>query len=208
MDVIQSIIRERRKVYIHVGGQRIIITQSQLEERPLKEGDELDLEEYDDWLLLRQYRPALNYAVSLLAQRAYATGEMEQKLRRIGFRPCTIEMVLFKLTSNDLMDDAEFAKQWAASRSRVLGPTRIAQELRRKGVTREDADAALSAIDSDTHVQAAASYARKALARAKAGEDPRKTVQRAMALLARRGYNYDVSKQAIELAKQTDDEHE
>lgn len=206
MEVIQSISRERRKVRLTVGGQVIIITASQLEERPLKEGDLLDLEEYDQWLLLRQYRPALNYAVSLLAQRAYATGEVEQKLRHMGFRPCTVEMVLYKLTSNDLMDDAEFARQWAAARANHrLGPARIAQELRRKGISREETESALAGLDDDALIEGAAALARKSLSRAKPGEDPRKVVQRTMAMLARRGYGYDAARRAIELARSTDD---
>lgn len=207
MDVITSITRDRRKIRMVVGGETIILTPHQLEERPLREGDTLDLEEYDQWLLLRQYRPALNYAVSLLAQRAYATGELEQKLRRLGFRPVTIDMVLYKLTSNELVDDADFARQWAASRvHHRLGPGRIAQELRRKGISREDTEEALNALDPETHLQSAAALAKRALAHRKEGEDPRKLLQRTMAMLARRGYGYDTAREAIRLAQQPDDE--
>ena len=38
----------------------------------------------------------------------------------------------------------------------------------------------------------------KNLGRAKPGEDPRKTAARLTAMLARRGYGYDIARQAIE----------
>ena len=109
-------------------------------------------------------------------------------------------MVLYKLTSNDLLDDASFAEQWVASRSHRLGARRIAQELSRKGVSREDADAAIEAIPEEEQIEAAAALASRALRRAASGEDPRKTAQRVLQQLARRGYGYDIAKQALRQA--------
>ena len=39
--------------YITLGGETLRIPRSLYEERPLAEGDEIDPEEYDQWLLLR-----------------------------------------------------------------------------------------------------------------------------------------------------------
>ena len=75
--------------YITLGGETLRIPRSLYEERPIAEGDEIDPEEYDQWLLLRQYRPGLEYAVSLLAQRPYAEGELEARMLRLGYRPVT-----------------------------------------------------------------------------------------------------------------------
>jgi hypothetical protein len=72
--------------YITLGGETLRIPRSLYEERPIAEGDEIDPEEYDQWLLLRQYRPGLEYAVSLLAQRPYAEGELEARMLRLGYR--------------------------------------------------------------------------------------------------------------------------
>lgn len=207
MDVIESVTRVRSKVKLVCGTETIVIPASIYRERPLQPGDAVDLEEYDGWLLLRQYRPALDYAVSLLSQRDYAAGEIQQKLLRLGYRPQTVEMVLYKLTSNNLIDDAQFARQWAASRARrSLGKARIAQELRRKGVDKEHMEEALEALDEDDMLRCAEELARKGFARAKSGEDPRKTIQRVMAQLARRGYGYDVAKEAIRRALENAEE--
>lgn len=198
---VSEVKRVRGRVQIQLGSERIVLPASLYRERPLEPGDEVDPEEYDQWLLLHQYRPALDYAVSLLSARAYAAGELESRLLRAGYRPATAEMVLYKLSSNGLLDDADFARQWAQARAgRKLGRTRIAQELRRKGVSQEDAEAALDALDPEEQQENAAALAGKALRRAKPGEDPRKTAQRITAMLARRGFSYDQARDAIRAA--------
>lgn len=204
MDVIASIKKERGYFRLTLdSGESIMVSGELFRERPFAEGDEIDLEAYDEWLLPRQYRAALDRAVAMLAARAHSRGEIEQKLLRAHFRPATVEMVLYKLQRENLLDDADFARQWAAARTnRKLGRNRIAQELRRKGVSASDIEEALSDIDGDDQLDAAVSLVEKALNRAKPGEDPRKTAQRIAGMLARRGYPWDVAREAIQRAMQ------
>lgn len=202
MDMIASIQKERGSVRLTLfGGETIIVSASLFRERPFAEGDPIDLESYDQWLLPRQYRAALDRAVSLLAVRAHSRHEIEQKLLQAHYRPATVEMVLYKLEREGLLDDADFARQWVTARvSHKLGRNRIAQELRRKGVSVQEAEAALEAIDTDDQLSAAVALAEKGLQRGKPGEDPRKTAQRTTAMLARRGFSWDIAKEAIRLA--------
>lgn len=199
MDVITAIKKERGRYRVTVNeSEDIIVPVSLMRERPLKEGQVLSLDEYDQWLLLRQYRFALDRAVGYLAARARSKHEIEQKLLQAGYRPCTVEMVIFKLQRENLLDDADFARQWVESRStHKLGRSRIAQELRRKGVSQEEAEEALSAIEDEDQLSGAIALAEKAAARIKPGEDIRKAVNRIAAMLARRGYSWDIAKQAI-----------
>lgn len=208
MDVITEIRRERGKFRIVVNAQEVLTVPLLLfRERPLQEGDTIDLAEYDNWLMLHQYRHALERAVEYLAARAHSRREIEQKLLRIGYRPCTVEMVLYKLEKEKLLDDADFAQQWAAARAnRKLGRNRIAQELRQKGITGEDAEVALDTIDEEEQLSSAVALAQKALQRAKPGEDPRKTRQRVSAMLARRGYSWDTVREALSQAMDSADE--
>ena len=200
---VTEVSRVRGKVQLVIGGERILITRRLYEERPLQVGDEVDLEEYDRFLLLNQYRPALEYAVSLLAGRPRSTGELEAGLRRVGYRPQTIEMVLYKLSSNGLLDDEAFARQWAAARSGAgLGKQRIAMDLRRKGLSGEQISEALENLDEDTTRDAALELARKFLRKKKPDEDGRKVRQRAIAALARRGYGYEEAKEAVARAEE------
>lgn len=199
MDVITAIRRERGKIRLNVNGDTdILVPLTLFRERPLEEGQALALEEYDHWLMVRQYRHALDRAVGYLAARARSRKEIETKLLQAGYRPCTVEMVLYKLEREGLLDDADFARQWVEARSnRKLGRGRIAQELRRKGISAEEAEAAMAAIDDEDQLDGAVSLVKKALARPKPGEDPRKTAARLTAMLARRGYGYDIAREAI-----------
>ncbi len=202
MDVITEIRKERGKYRVTVNdSDALLVPVSLMRERPLKEGQQFDLEEYDNWLMVRQYRFALDRAVGYLAARARSKREIEQKLLQAGYRPCTVEMVLYKLERENLLDDADFARQWVESRQHhKLGRSRIAQELRRKGISQEEAEDALEIIDDEDQLAGAVALAEKAAARIKPGEDMRKATRRIAAMLARRGYSWDVAKEAIRQA--------
>lgn len=202
MDVITAIRKERGKYRVTVNdSEDVLVPVSLMRERPLKEGQPIDLEDYDNWLMVRQYRFALDRAVGYLAARARSVREIEQKLLQAGYRPSTVEMVIYKLQRENLLDDADFARQWVESRqNHKLGRSRIAQELRRKGISQEEAEEALSAIDDEDQLAGAVALAEKAAARIKPGEDLRKASSRIAGMLARRGYSWDIARQAIEQA--------
>ena len=202
MDVITDIKKVRGRYIVTLNdAENLVVPASLFRERPLKEGQPIDLEEYDNWLMVRQYRFALDRAVGYLAARACSTHEIEQKLLQAGYRPSTVEMVIYKLQRENLLDDADFARQWVESRqTRKLGRSRIAQELRRKGVSQEEAENALDLIDDEDQLSGAIALAEKAAARIKPGEDPRKAASRIAGMLARRGYSWDIAKEAIRQA--------
>ncbi len=202
MDVITGIKKERGRYRVTINeSEDVLVPVSLMHEHPLKEGQPIDLEEYDNWLMVRQYRFALDRAVGYLAARARSTKEIEQKLLQAGYRPCTVEMVVYKLQRENLLDDADFARQWVESRAnRKLGRSRIAQELRRKGISQEEAEDALSAIEDEDQLAGAIALAEKAAARVKPDEDERKAANRIAAMLARRGYSWGIAKEAIQIA--------
>lgn len=199
MDMITSITRERGRLRVIINDDsEVLVPLSLFRERPLTVGEPIDMEEYDQWLLLRQYRHALDRAVAFLAGRARSRREMEERLLRSGYRPCTVEMVLYKLEKEGLLDDADFARQWVDARSaRRMGRGRIAQELRRKGVSAREAEEALEGLSDEEQLEGAIVLVEKAMARTPSGEDPRKTAARITAMLARRGYDYDTAREAI-----------
>ena len=62
------------------------------------------------------------------------------------------------------------------------------------------AEEALSIIEDDDQLAGAIALAQKAAARIKPGEDMRKASSRIAAMLARRGYSWDIAKEAIRQA--------
>lgn len=202
MEVITAIKKERGKYRVTINdAEDVLVPVGLMRERPLKEGQLIDMEDYDSWLMVRQYRFALDRAVGYLAARARSTKEIEQKLLQAGYRPSTVEMVIYKLQRENLLDDADFARQWVESRqNHKLGRSRIAQELRRKGVSQEEAEEALAIIEDEDQLSGAIALAEKAATRIKPGEDIRKASSRIAGMLARRGYSWDIAKQAIQQA--------
>ena len=200
MDMITAVVKDRSKFRVTINGDTDILVSGKLfRERPLNEGETIDLEEYDNWLMVRQYRQALDRAVAALAARAHSKHELESKLLRAGYLASTVEMVLYKLEKEGFLDDADFARQWVEARTnRKLGTRRIAQELRHKGVSADEAEAALADVDEDEQLAAAISLVEKAMMRTKPGEDPRKVANRITGMLARRGFGWDIARHAIE----------
>ncbi len=191
-------VRSRYKVLLD-NGDSYWLTKGLFAERPLNPGELLDPEEFAGWVTLHQYRSALDKAVAMLAQRPCSTGEISRKLKNTGYAPDTVDMVLYKLEKHELTDDRAFAEQWAQYRSgQKYGPHRIARELKQKGLSSEDTENALSALSGEDQLEQATVLARKAFARAKAGEDPRKTLQKVLAAIVRRGYSWDIAREACE----------
>lgn len=209
LDVVKEINEKRHSaVVVMESGEQFWLTWTQLQEREaFAVGMEVDTDELRQWLLPRQYPMALNDAVALLAQRARASGEIRQKLRRKLYMEDTIEMVIYKLEKERLMDDEAFARDWAASRARCqIGRSRIVRELRMKGISQEMAENALAELDEEEGDEAAVALAQKLLRRYSGEADERKAMQKLLAAMARRGYGYEESRQAIETAVEQIDE--
>lgn len=194
-------VRGRRVRIVLDNGDKYLLLRSAYQDRPLEVGEEVNPEEFAQWVLKRQYRSALDKAVAMLAARACSKGEIEQKLSRTGYSPETIEMVIYKLEKNNLLNDQEFADQWVQYRAgQKYGPRRISQELRRKGVSAEETENALEEISEEQQLENAVLLARKGLARAGAEDDFRKIRQKVLAALVRRGYDWDTARQAVDRA--------
>ena len=64
-----------------------------------------------------------------------------------------MELILYKLNRHELLNDSEFADQWARSRmTRNIGHRRIAMELKQKGVDSETIEQALERIDENDEI--------------------------------------------------------
>ena len=108
------------------------------------------------------------------------------------------------MTAVGLVDDVEYARAWLAGRwgRRPSGWRRLVQELRTKGVSQEDAEKARALLSArggaPDEVESAAKLVTQARRRY-AKLEPHAQRQRLYALLARRGYDGDVIRRALDL---------
>ena len=203
-DLITAVERSKKGAVVTLNGEeKIFVSRALLIEREFAEGQALQRDELAQWLLPRQYPEALNLAVSLLAQRARSSGEIEQKLRDRFYLPETVEMVLYKLEKEHFLNDEAFAMEYAAALSRrQTGRARIAQDLRRKGIDPALIQRALEELDEEEADDAAFTLARKLLKRYEREPDPRKAMQKLLMAMARRGYGFEEARAAAQRAIQ------
>jgi len=95
-------------------------------------------------------------ALTFLEYRQRSRAEVSGRLMKHGFSDDIIEEVLKRLEVVGLLNDAEFSQSWVNHRvSGSMGKKRIKWELRRKGVSQDVAEEAVSSIDDDTEYRSA-----------------------------------------------------
>ena len=200
----------RGKVNVELdNGRRYHLKPADLVGFPLSENDKIDEAVFERKVLLSQYPEALNTAVAMLARRACSRKEIRDKLLSRGWCGETADMVLTKLDQKNLLDDRDFSEQWTRYRSSGrYGTNRIYRELRFKGVDEETARAAVGSLDEEEQLNAAADFAARSAARCKPGEDIRKSRNRVMQALVRRGFSWEIARAACSRAFEPDDNNE
>ncbi len=163
-------------------------------ERRLHTGQQIDPDAYRLYLRERGYPHALEAAMKFLALRERSEQEVRVRLRRSCYDEQTIRRVLDTLGLHDLVSDSRFAEAWVHARSRKYGKNRIAQELRIKGIDRQEAENALDSLSEEDEYRRAMEQAKKMCR--KFQNDPKKIAQS----LTRKGYHWKMAKNAAEEA--------
>lgn len=150
-------------------------------------------------------RSTYDRALDLLALRARSIAELRQKLVRKGEPSEAVDAAIERLKAQRLLDDAQFARQFA--RAKVVGAgasrRRIALELTRKGVDRQTADSAIDDLAEAEGIDVSAAIHRVAEKkwRSLAKLDAQTASRRLYAFLARRGFNPDEIRSAMQALK-------
>lgn len=113
--------------------------------------------------------------------------------------------VLDRFTEAQLIDDAAFARAFVNSRLAISGKSRsvIARELKQKGVSAEDAQEALSIIDSELEDQTAYSVAKKRYQQL-SSLAPEVRRRRLMGFLMRRGFSSSLTTRILRDLEQSE----
>jgi regulatory protein len=141
----------------------------------------------------------LSLALKALEQKERTVAEMGSWLRARGVGPEEVDDVVDRLICDGVLDDARYAQRYAEDKRQLKrwGNGRIRSALLDRGISTEDAEEALSDADSEQEVERAVELLRdRSAALADALER-----QRALGLLARRGYDSEVAYEAIRRAR-------
>lgn len=142
------------------------------------------------------YETAHEQALRFLEPRPRSTAEVRQQLRKKRVAEDVIDEVLARLSEAGLVDDHAFAKYWVENREafRPRAGRALRFELRRKGLSQSAIDEALGPLDeSESAYRAGATRAPRWGAL-----EHREFMDKLGAFLVRRGFSYEVARQAAQ----------
>jgi regulatory protein len=137
-------------------------------------------------------RQAQELCLRMLTDRARTRHQLAEVLTEEQVPADVIAVVLDRLEELRLIDDAAYAEAFVRSRARAgVARRSVSRELRSKGITDEDAEPALAAVDPAEERATAVRLARARAART-VGLPPLTRQRRLAGFLARKGYSGDV----------------
>lgn len=138
---------------------------------------------------------AFERALEALSYRERTTAELVEWLEARGFGRAEIETALDRLIETGSVDDERFAARYAEDKRelRGWGPDRIREGLAGRGLERSLIDAVLAGDGHSTQLDRAIEML------ARRGDPPvdERSRARALAFLARRGYDADLAYEAV-----------
>ena len=141
-----------------------------------------------------KYHAALDAAARQLSYRALSASMLRDKLLDKGHDEQAAEYAVAWLLERGLLDDAAYADSVVGSCARKgYGAARIRQELTRRGIDRDTAEAAMQTFSPD-EAQMLALLEK----RLRGDVSDRKEVEKAVAALQRRGFAWNDIKRALE----------
>lgn len=150
---------------------------------------------------------ALTTAANYIGYRPRSRSEVRTRLERDEWSEEVINRVLERLEAAQMLNDAEFAANWVGARERTKprGSRLLSQELRQKGVAKEEIEAALP--DAEAELENAMAALGK-LERKLAAYTGRDRDQKATEHLMRRGFSYSVINAALRQERENDESAE
>jgi regulatory protein len=146
---------------------------------------------------------ARQICLRLLTAAPRTRAQLAAALQRRGVPEDAADAVLARFAEVKLIDDAMFARAWVDSRhhGRGLAGRALGAELRQRGISQDDIQAALSELDPEREVATARELVERRL-EATAGMATPARIRRLVGLLARKGYSgglaYRVVREALE----------
>lgn len=141
-----------------------------------------------------EYQACLDKAFLLLSIRMQTEHELWEKLGK-KFARKDVGTVISRLKELGYVDDRKFAALWVESRGKNHGPNALRAELIKKGLRRELINSTVGSLTKEQQIAAAKDVIR---VKDKLGMDREERFKKLGSLLARRGYDYEVIKKALE----------
>jgi len=158
----------------------------------LSVGQVFDKDRLVDLLKAETKRKAHDSALRLIGYRDRSVSEVRKRLIGNEYPEDIVDEVIEQLSRAGLLDDGKFSRDWvkARSASKPMGKTRLAWELRSKGVEAPMVDEVLEGLDEEAECEMAYSVAAQKVRKMDSGDPSMKS--KLGSFLRRRGFSWDV----------------
>jgi regulatory protein len=186
--------RNRKRVNVYLDGEYGFSLGLEVA-ASLKRGDSLSEEEIEELQLRDSEEMAYDKSLKYLAYRPRSTAEVRRYLKEKAVSEQVSERVAGRLREAGLLDDRAFAEFWVENREtfRPRGRRLLRQELRQKGIDEELVAEVVSSLDEDSSAYRAAVKQAPKYARL----DDEGFRQKMSSFLRRRGFDYEVVREAV-----------
>jgi regulatory protein len=166
----------------------------------LRKGDNLDEDLFNYLIRENQKYFIRKKALDLLARRAHSTFELKIKLMQRKYERELIEELLAEFLSKNILNDKEFALQYAIERIalRKIGKQKLKGELIKRGIHQEIISEVIGSLDIAEDFENALLLAKKKLkSLSNRGIDKKNTLPKIISYLLTKGYEYETAKMVV-----------
>jgi len=202
MDTITAIETQKRRgnrVSIFVDGEFVVGAHEEVvASLGLGVGQTFNRERLSELVRAETIRKARESALRLISYRDRSVSEVRKRLLGNDFPEEIVEEVIDYLSGIELLDDAKFSRDYVKSRiaSRPAGKTRLAWELRSRGIKADDLESALGDVDEQTEYRLARDLVAHKLDKADSFDPALRN--RLAGFLGRRGFGWEVIRRVLD----------
>ncbi len=182
-------------------GQRLILSEDTFYSSGLRKGDEISDDRFSFFIEQNMLYHIKQRALSFLARRFHSERELLIKLKQKSYEERLIKLVLNDLKEKSFIDDHIFANHFVEEKlkKKSWGKNKIRAALFSKGVSGAIIDDTLALFDShQDQNEAAFLLAKKKYQNLKSREpDERKLKQKIISFLLSRGFEFEITSEAV-----------
>lgn len=176
----------------------------------LKKGQELNQAQIEALVAKDNFHKGYNQALIYLGYRMRSTKELSQYLIDKGIEPEQIDLIIYRLKKEKILDDQAFADAYVSTKVKTTfkGPEQIKRELIQKGIGSDQIDQALMKYPEEEQVELIEKWLIKQTKKT-SRHSHRQAIIKMKQQLSQKGFDQSVIErafQSIQLKK--DEEHE
>ena len=188
-------VKDKRRCNIFVDGRFCCgLTLEATVKNRLKVGQTITPERLAEIQLDSEKNTAFDKALTHISATQKTEKQVRDFLQGKGYLPAVVDYAIEKLHSYNFLNDGQYAESYVESISKRKGSKLIRMELRSKGVSETEIDAALDALPVEQEIETAKGILEKYM-RGKVCD--KTTLQKACRYLLGKGYDYEVVKSAL-----------